>query len=152
MISNLSSHLFQDHGRQQLRSDENCGHGSSSRQPNPFRCSGRRGQLRTPVFERQGRHEVVHFQQDVVIEADDGRHALAHGNGAPGIAVERHIAVVTELRPFSAVNAVGSEGGWTVIQPPQPTASAFGVAGGDAFFTVTVRADVFHTVFSQGRK
>lgn len=67
---------------------------------------------RAPVFERQGRHEVVHFQQDVVIKADDGRHALAHGNCASDITVERH----------------------------------------DAFFTVTVRADVFHAVFSHGRK
>ena len=67
---------------------------------------------RTPVFEGQGRHEVVHFQQDIVIEADDGRHALAHGNCVSDITVERH----------------------------------------DAFFMVTVRADVFHAIFSQGRK
>ena len=69
------------------------------------RLAVRNQHSRAAVFEGKGGHEVVHFEQHVLVQTDDGRHALAHGDGAPALVLQRHELPVAEEAPFMRVDA-----------------------------------------------
>ena len=51
---------------------------------------------RAPVLKGQSRHKIVHFQQNIIRETDDGSHSLSKGDVLPGIIQKRHKRPVPE--------------------------------------------------------
>ena len=99
---------------------------------------------RAAVFEGKGGHEVVHFEQHVLVQTDDRGHALAHGDGAPALVLQRHELPVAEEAPFVRVDAGEVKRGQIGFQFPQAAAGAVGGAGGDGLFAAASGADKVH--------
>lgn len=111
----------------------------------PDRDAVRDERGRPSVLERAGGHEVVHLQREVVVEVDDRRHALAHGDGLPrGVVVELHEGPVAEHAPLAPVDRGGVERRVLVLETPQAAAAAAGRARGGRFMGPAAGADEHH--------
>ena len=81
---------------------------------------------RAAVLEGQRRHFVIHLQENVVVKARNGRHALSERDIAPHFALGRHEGAVTEEAPFSLVDFIEVELRRFVIELPEAAAFASG--------------------------
>ena len=102
---------------------------------------------RAAVLERERRHEVVHLQQHILVQPDDGRHALAHGHAAPRLAVQRHELPVAELAPLVRVDLAEGKFRRLEIQIPESAAAAVRLARGDGFDVAAFAAYKLHGSF-----
>lgn len=100
------------------------------------------------ILKGQRRHEIVHFEQHVVIQTDDRRHALAHADAAPALVVQRQKAPVAEQAPFIPVYLRKIEFRRLICKPPQPAAGTVGCARGHGLFPSAFGADEFHNASS----
>ena len=96
---------------------------------------------RAAVLEGERRHRVVHLEQDVVVKGNERRQAFAHGDVAPGVALEREKFTVAELTPglavdFGFVPLRGRE-----VEFKEAAALAGGREGGDGRALSALRAD-----------
>ena len=102
---------------------------------------------RAAILERERRHEVVHLQQHILVQADDGRHALAHGHAAPRLAVQRHELPIAELAPLVRVDLAEVKLRRLIIQIPESAAAAVRLARGDRFDVAAFAAYKLHGSF-----
>ena len=86
---------------------------------------------RAAVLEGERGHGVVHLEQDAVsaVHLDHGRHAFAHRDGAPDVAVHGHEVAVAEDAPFGAVDAGGIPRGRREVELEEAAAAALGFMG-----------------------
>ena len=104
-----------------------------------------------PVLEGQRRHEIVHLEKHVLIQPDDGRHALAQGDGPPGgVIVQRHEGPVAEYIPLVPVDLTLVELGRREIQLPQPAAVTVGFPHHDRFPLSAFGTIKLHSQFFSG--
>ena len=81
------------------------------------------------VLEGQGRHRVVHLEEDIVVKAHDRRHAFPERDGAPRVAFDSHEVAVAELAPFGAVDPGGVPRRGREVEFEKPAAFADGSVG-----------------------
>ena len=111
---------------------------------------------RAAVLEGERGHGVVHLEQDAVsaVHLDHGRHAFAHRDGAPDVAVHGHEVAVAEDAPFGAVDAGGIPRGWREVELEEAAAAALGFMGVGGACGAAGGADVAggHVAVSQKKR
>ena len=97
-----------------------------------------------PVLIGQGGHKIVHLQQHVFIQPDQGRHALSQGDVPPTVIGQGHIPAVAEHAPDRAVDFLQIKFRRLPIQLPKAAAGALRRPGGHRGSLPADRADKVH--------
>ena len=100
------------------------------------------------VLKGQRRHKIVHFEQHVLVQPDDGRHALAQTDAAPALIVQRQKAPVAKQAPFVPVDLREIKFRRLKRKLPESAAGTVCRARSHSLFPAAFCADEFHSASS----